>query len=232
MTDAAVFLRGNVVHALGCRNSGRVARSAVVRIDIHVIVGNTREGREVAGRMTHRTIAAGRDVVQRFTQSDFAVMTQRAVIGIDTGVREYDIGEADRVVTIGAILAVGIGRYVIEELAHTDDVVVAAVTARRHAGMIVGARAEGTRCMTGLAVLGTDRHVFIERCGQRYSGRIDTVVTVVASLRQDGRIGVVYAKCRYEALGVMARAAISSRGLMGRRIRRRHGINAGCSIVT
>ena len=84
-------------------------------------------------------------MVQRLAQSDFAVMAQRTIIDIDTCMIEYHIGEADRVMAIGAILAVRIGRYVIEELDYTDHVVVAAVTASRDTGVIVGARAERTR---------------------------------------------------------------------------------------
>ena len=62
--------------------------------------------------------------------------------------------------------------------------------------------------MTGLAILGTDRHVLIERRGKWYTGRVDTVVTVITALCQDRRIGVVYAERRTEALGGMAGSAI------------------------
>ena len=83
---------------------------------------------------------------------------------------------------IGAILVIGIGRYVIRELADTDHIVVARITVIRHAGMIIGARAEGTRGVTNLAILAVDRHVLVERRTQGYTGRINTVVTVIAPL--------------------------------------------------
>jgi len=92
------------------------------------------------------------------------------------------ISKVGGVMAIGAILVIGIGRYVIRELADTDHIVVARITVIRHAGMIISACAKGTRGVTNLAILGADWHVLIERRAQRYTGRISTVVTVIATL--------------------------------------------------
>lgn len=55
----------------------------------------------------------------------------------------------------------------VQQLAHADHVVVTGRTAANDTGVIIAARAESTRGMTDLAIVRTDGHVLIERCGQR-----------------------------------------------------------------
>ena len=126
--------------------------------------------------------------------------------------------------TVDAVLVIGIGGYVIVEFTDADAVIVTAGAAADDAGMIIAARAESTRGMTDLAIVRTDGHVCIERCAERYTRRIDTVVTVVAALRQNRWIGVIDSKCRDEALGVVAGAAVGR----SRRVRRHGRGLAGC----
>lgn len=106
-------------------------------------------------------------------------------------------------------------------------------TAVNDTGVIITARAESTRGMTYLAIVRADGHVLIEQCGQRKSGRIDTVMTVVAALRQDSRVGVVDVKGRGEALGGMTGPTIGRGCRMGRHRRRLGGrTDTGAVVVT
>lgn len=52
-------------------------------------------------------------------------MAQGAIAGIYTRVVKYHAGKGYGVMAIAAILAIGIGRYVVQQLAYTDYVVVA-----------------------------------------------------------------------------------------------------------
>ena len=81
--------------------------------------------------------------------------------------------------TVGAILVVGIGRYMTKQLTHTDHIVVAGVatTRKRRAGMSKGAGAKGTRGMASTAILG-GWHMFVERCGGRLTARCNTMTGV------------------------------------------------------
>ena len=144
-----------------------------------------------------------------FAEGDAAVVALLAIAGIDAHMVEDRICKARDVVAVRTILAVRIGRYMIIKLADADHVVVTGVTARHFTGMVITTRAESSRLMTDLAVLGADRHVLVEWRGQRYTGCIDSVMAVVTALGQNGRIRVVDVKCREEALGVVAGAAIS-----------------------
>lgn len=72
--------------------------------------------------------------------------------------------------------------------------------------MIKSTRAEGTRGMTNLAIL-VSRHVFVEKGGNRFAARRNTVTRIAPSC-QHSRVGVVDAKCGGETLGAMAHAAI------------------------
>ena len=141
----------------------------------------------------------------RLSKRDVAVMTLRAVVN-NTLMTERSRNEGRRGVAGITILC---RRQMIVELAYADYVVVAGITASStNIGMIIDTSTEGARCVAVLAVLGTDRHVLIERRAQRNTGRIDAIVTVVATLRQNSRIVVIDAECRNEALGAVARSTI------------------------
>ena len=220
-----------MIDRLRCRDAGRVAGRAVVRINTEMIEGDTRKSRVIEGVMARRTVLGRRQMVQRFAERDIAVVAQRTVAGIDAGMVECCADKARGVVAIGAILAVRVGRNMIRELAHADYVVVASVTAACHAGVIVGSGRKSAGRMAVLAVLGANRHVLVERRTQRDTGRIDSVMAVVATLRQHGRIGVVNGERRNETLGTVAGSTIRRGVLVYWRIRRRCGVNAGRSIV-
>ena len=193
-----------------------MARCTVVGINTRVVEGNTRKAVEVAGRVARRAIQSRRYVIQCFSKRDITVMALRAIAGIDTHVAKRRWNKGDGVVAIDAILVIGVGRYVIRELTDTDHIVVARRTVVRDAGVIEGARAEGSRRVTDLAILAADRNVLIERRTQRYTGRINTVVTIITTLRQNSGISMVYAKRWDKALGGMAGATIGRGGRMSR----------------
>ena len=66
---------------------------------------------------------------------------------------KYHAGKGKGVMAIDAILVSGIGRYVVQQLAHTDHVVVAGSTATIDTGMVIGTRAECTSAMAIHAIL-------------------------------------------------------------------------------
>ena len=123
------------------------------------------------GHVTVGTVLGRRQVVCYLAGTDHTVMTLRTVTAY-TGMAKRRIGKTGGVMAIGTVLAVGTGRYVIREFAHTDPVIVARVATTTDTGMIIGARAEGAGSMTITAILVTGRtrivrigwHVRIERC--------------------------------------------------------------------
>ena len=206
MTDTAIILRRDMVGDLRCRDTGRVAGCAVVGINTKMVVGDTGKSREVIGQMTRRAISVCRYMGRRLSERDVAVMTLRTVVNIDTLVTERSRYKGRHSM---AGITVCCRRQMVVELAYADDVVVAGITASStNIGMIIDTGTEGTRRVAVLAILGTDRHVLIERRAQRYTGRIDTIVTVVATLRQNSRIVVIDAERRNEALSAVAGSTI------------------------
>ena len=231
VANAAVIPCRDMINAFRRRYTGGVTGRAIVGVDARMVVGDTRKSGEVRGDVARRTIEARRNMTRMLAKRNVTVMAQLAIPGIDTRVVEYCTGERYGVMTVDAVLVIGIGGYVIVEFTDTDAVIVAAGAAADDAGMIIAARAESTRGMTDLAIVRADGHVCIERCAKRYTRRIDTVVTVVAALRQNRWIGVIDSKCRNEALGVVARATIRGCAQMNWRIRRRPGVNTGAAVV-
>ena len=120
---------------------------------------------------------------------------------------ECSIGKIYCVMANGAILAVGTGRYVVRQLTHTDHVVVTRIAAINDIGMIIGARAEGTRGMAIAAILivysarviGNSRHMI---------GRLATGRNAMAGLAIVHDVRMIDAKCWSETFGVMARSTI------------------------
>ena len=116
---------------------------------------------------------------------------------------------------VGTILAIGIGRYVIIELAHTDPVVVAAGAATYDTGMIIAAGTESTRGMTGAAIF-RGRHMGIERRTEGHAARRPGAIRNMAgdtAITHDA--GMIDAERRDKTLGVMARSTISGGSRMG-----------------
>ena len=87
-------------------------------------------------------------------------MAGQAVSGICACVVKRRISKVGGVMAISAVLVVGTGRYVIRQFTDTNRIVVARVTAtyKRRAGMIKGARAKSSRCVTNTTIL-SGRHV-------------------------------------------------------------------------
>ena len=197
-----------------------------------MVEADTGEAGKVTGRVTGRAIQRRRHMIQRLSDSDIAIVALRTIAGIDTHVTKGRNSKTGGVVAIDAILVIGVGRYVIRELTDTDYIVVARRTVVRDTGMIIGARAEGPWSVTRLAIQTAGRHMLVERRAQRYTGCIDTVMTVIATLRQNSRVSVIYAERRDKALGGMARTAIG-RSCRVSRYRRRFGrcINTGVVVV-
>lgn len=216
MTDAAFALCRDVIERFARRNTRVMAGCTIVGIDTQMVEADTGEAGKVAGRVTGRAIQRRRHMIQRLSDSDITVVALRAIAGIDTHVAKHRNRKTAGVVAVDAILVIGVGRYVIRELTDTDYIIVARRTIVRDASMIKGARTEGTWSVTRLAILTVGRHMLVERRAQRYAGCINTVMTVIATLRQNSRIRVIYAKCRDKALGGMAGTTIGRSCRMSR----------------
>ena len=102
-------------------------------------------------------------MIQRLSSADIIVMALRAITGIYAHVVKCCISKVRDVMTISAILVIGIGWYVVSEFTHTDHIVVARITVTSDTSMIIGASAKGAWAMTKLAII-CGWHVFIERC--------------------------------------------------------------------
>lgn len=117
--------------------------------------------RRVSVVVALKTILNCRYMINRLCGADVTFMTQRTVAGIYARVVKPSISKVRGVMAIGAILGIGIGRYVIEEFTHTNPVVVTGVAAISDTGMIIGTGGKGAWGMTILAILGGDWHVGI-----------------------------------------------------------------------
>ena len=157
---------------------------------------------------------------------------------------KYGVGKAGGVVAIGAILIIGIGRYVVQQLTRADPAVVTRITVSDDAEMVIGASAEGTETVAFAAILVAGRtrivrigwHVRIERrrkwfaCGSNL--RWDWIVIAMAGLAVVDDTVMIESECRGEALGVMARSTIGGGCRVGRhRGRLRRCVNTGAVVV-
>ena len=94
--------------------------------------------------------------------------------------------------------------------------------------MIKGASGKGTRGVTNTAIF-SGRHVFVESSGERFTARINTIMTGRAIVHDVGMID----ECTSETIRVMARTTVfCSDNLMCCRIRCRYGVNTSAGIVT
>ena len=158
---------------------------------------------------------------------------------------EYSAGEVRGVkVAIGTILVIGIGRYVVQQLTHTDPAVVTQITVSDNTEMVIGASAKGTERMAVAAILVAGRtrivricwHVRIERRGTWFACgsniRWYRVVIAMARLAIVHNTVMIEAEGRREALGVMARSTIGRGSRMsGHRGRLRGRVNTGAIVV-
>jgi len=157
--------------------------------------------------MTVNTVLAGRNMPERLTGNHRCVMAGFTIIR-DARMGERHIQEVQgAVMTILARLGLWISRYVVCQFADTDPVVVAYITATGHVGMIIGTRSESPRGMTvgTVLVVRCRRHVCVENCSKRFAaGSTRSVGNVTAVGTAIGDAGMIDAKSRREALGVMA----------------------------
>ena len=134
-------------------------------------------------------------------------MAGRAIAGIYAHMVKCRGCKVGSVMTVDAILVVGIGRYMTKQLTHTDHIVVAGVATahKRRAGMSKGASAKGPRGVANTAILG-GWHVFVERCGGRLTARCNTMTGVAPFTHNFGT--AMIDKSASETLGVMAHPTI------------------------
>lgn len=74
VTDAAFFLRGDMIRNLGRCDTRGMAGRAIIGIDTRMVEGYTRKGRKVVGHVAGRAIQACRYVVQRLAEGGITVM--------------------------------------------------------------------------------------------------------------------------------------------------------------
>ena len=100
-------------------------------------------------------------MIERLSDTNATIMAGHTVVH-DAYVAKRHICKTAGIMTIGAILAVGSGRYVVRKFTDTDHIIVAGVTTtqKRRAGMTKGARAKCTRGMASTAIL-NGWHVFV-----------------------------------------------------------------------
>ena len=143
-------------------------------------------------------------------------MTQRAVAGVDTHVVKRRTRKFGGGMAVGAILRIGIGRHVINQLTNRDHIIVAGVAAVHDTGMIEGATGKGARCMAHGAILigGGGRHVverFTTCCHAVAVGAVVDDAGVIGK-RAEERIGIV----AIPAIGVCYRVGGYCRAFSGR----------------
>lgn len=131
----------------------------------------------------------------RLTRTNIAIMAGQAVAAICAQVIKRRTGKTGGVMTVGAILVVGISRYVVRQFAYANHIVVAGITAahKRRTGMIKGASAKGARTVTNAAIL-IGRHVV-----ERFTACINTMAG--CAIVHD--VGMVN-ECTGKGIGVMA----------------------------
>jgi len=147
-------------------------------------------------------------------------MAGQAVAGICARVIKHCSSKVDGVMTNGAILITGSGRYVIRQFTHSNYIVVTQSTVCDNTGMVIGASAKGARGMAVTTILVTGRtrivrigwHMRIEWSGKRFacSGNLRwyRVVIAMASLAVVNYTVMIEAEGRREAFGAVTRTTI------------------------
>lgn len=155
------------------------------------------------GFMTDAAIIGRRDMIGRFTDGNISVVTVRTAID-DSRVIERRVGKVGGVVAHGTILSRGQMRGY---FTHGNDSVVARRAVVNHAGMIIGAAGEGTRCMAVTAIrAGWKVHMMIGRLNRTsISAPIMTGITPVTHYVGTGMIN----ELRGKGIRMVAVAAIA-----------------------
>jgi len=166
-----------------------------------VVESNTRKASKVEDIVTRRAIQRCRHMISRLADTEITVVAQRAIVAVYAHVVKRGHSEVRGVMAVGAILVIGIGRYVVNEFTHTDHIVVARRAATNDTGMIIGASGKGAWSMTNTTVFSGWQVV------QRFTARVNAMAGIAPD-GQDSRIGVVDGERRGETVGGMAIAAI------------------------
>ena len=110
-------------------------------------------------------------------------------------------GKLRRGMAVGAILVIGIGRYVVNELTHSDHIVVARRAAINDTGVIIGTGSKGARGVTNTTIV-NGWHVV-----RRFTARVNAMAGIAPD-GQDSGIGVVDGECGGECVCGMAISTI------------------------
>ena len=161
-------------------------------------------------------------MIGRFSNADFTIMAGLTIVADYPHMIKRRSRKISRVMTIDAILAIRIGRYVANELAHTDHIVVARVATIYDAVMIVATRGKTTRRMANTAVL-TGGHVI-----NRFAARFNTIMAGRAIINEIAMINESASK----TLRVMTRTTIAGGSIMSSRGGFTDSINTIVSVVT
>jgi len=95
---------------------------AIVGIYAEVAVAYAREAREIVAYVTGRAIQGCRNMAGRLSNTDLTVMALRAIVNVDSDVIEYRARKIHGVMARRTVFGC---RYVVDELAYTDHIIVA-----------------------------------------------------------------------------------------------------------
>ena len=219
MATAALGLGRNVIHRLGFGHTGIMAGGTVAAHRCRVMDEGPGKGGKGRGGaiMADRTVLRGGHMVRRFTLADGTVMAGGTVVD-NAAVGECCPHKGSRIMAVGTVLVIRISRDMIRQLANTDAVIVTAITATAHPGMVIGAGGKSARGMTETAILAIDRHMRKERGGKRQALRGARAIGDMTGHATVRRYPGMVDKGAGKRGGVMAGAAI---GRGGRVVRER-----------
>ena len=178
VTLTAFSLCRDVINLFGHCDTRVMAGCTITAHDIQIMYKCASEcTKAVIDGVAIIAILVGRYMINSFATADSTVMAGQAVTGICARVVKHRISKVDGVMTHGAILVTGSGRYMIREFTHTNHIVVARITVSDNTGMVIGTRAKGAQGMAVTTILVTGRtrvvrngwHVLIEWRGKRFA---------------------------------------------------------------
>lgn len=197
MTSAAFPLGRDVICHLGSRDPRRMTGRAIVDVYTQVVEADTREARKVVCHVARRAVQNCRHVVDGLPDTNVTVVTQSAIVYIDTAVVEYRTRKGHGVVANRTIIRC---RNVAAELTQSNHIVMACLAVIEYIKMVISAGGEITRRMTNAAIF-VCRHMV-----RRFAARRHTV-TRGAIIHDTG----VIKDCVGEGYGTVARSAVSRR---------------------
>jgi len=205
-------------------NTRVMAGRTVIAHYIIIMEKSARECNKGAGTVARRAIQVGLYQIglymtNRLATTDRAIMAGLAIAAYPHVAKRCS-SKVGGVMANGAILVVGSGRYVVQELTYTNPAVVARITVSDLTKMVIGARAKSPQGMAVATILVTGRtrivrigwHVRIDRCGKWFACGSNLwwyrVVIAMARLAVGHNTVMIEAEGRSETLGVMTRSTI------------------------